>query len=112
MGTGGFSSSLLEELELSAGFVLSAAFVAPAALPSVVLACFGTAAFGAGFPSEGGSVLAGAALLESAAAGAGFTGEGTAWEDFVWVRQEQHETRQILQQCCKEIPEPPGKGKH
>lgn len=60
-----------------------------AVLPSVVLACFGTAGFGAGFPWESGGVFAGVALPESDGAGVGFTGGGTAWEDFgggfVWV---------------------------
>lgn len=64
-----------------------------AVLPSVVLTCFGTPGFGAGFPWERGSVFAGAALPESNAAVVGFTGDGTAWEDFgggfVWTRQEQ-----------------------
>lgn len=61
--------------------------------PGVVLACLGTAGFGAGFLWERGSVFAGAALLESDAAGGGFTVDGTAWEDFgsgfVWTRQQQ-----------------------
>lgn len=102
MGTGRSSSSLPEDSEPSTGFVLSAGFVGAAILPSVVLACFGTAAFGAGFPWDSGSDFAGAALPESNAAGVGFTGDETAWEDFgggfVWTRQEQHETRQIPQQ--------------
>ena len=53
-----------------------------AVLPGVVLACFGTAGFGAGFPWDSGSVFAGAALPESDAAGVGFAGDGVAWEDF------------------------------
>lgn len=101
-GTGRSSSSLSEDSELSTGFVLSAGFVGAAVLPGVVLACFGTAGFGTGFPGDSGSGFAGAALPESDAAVVGFTGDGTAWEDFgggfVWTRQEQRETRQIPQQ--------------
>jgi len=53
--------------------------VRAAVLPSVVLACFGTAGFGAGLPWDSGSVFSGAALPESDAAGVGFTGDGMAW---------------------------------
>lgn len=104
MGTGGSSSSLPEESEISAGFVLSAGLVGAAVFPAAVLACFGAAGLGVGFPWTRLSVFAGAALLERDAVGVGFAGDGTAWEDFggasAWTRQEQHETRN-----------PPGKGK-
>lgn len=102
MGTGGSSSSLEDEAELSTGFRVSAGFVGAAVLPSEVLACFGTAGFGAVFPWGSGSVFAGVALTVGDAAGVGFTGDGTAWEDFgggfVWTRYEQSEIRQIPQQ--------------
>ena len=102
IGTGRSASSLPEESELSTGFVLSAGFVGAAVLPSVVLACFGTAGFSAGFPWDTESGFVGAALPEGDAAGVGFSGDGMAWEDFgsgfVWTKQEQHEIRQIPQQ--------------
>lgn len=63
MGTGRSSSSLADEAELSTGFILSAGFVGAAVLPREVLACFGTAGFGAVFPWDSGSVFAGAAVL-------------------------------------------------
>lgn len=98
-GTGRSSSSLLEESVLSSGFMLSAGFAGAAVLPGRVLACFGTAGFGAGFPWDSGRGFAGAALLASDAAGVVFTGGGMAWEGFgggfVWRRQEQCERRQI-----------------
>lgn len=99
MGTGTSSSSLADEAELSTTFILSADFTAAAVLPSVVLACFGTAGFGAVFPCDSGSVFAGAALTESDAAGVGFTGDGTTFGGgFVWTRYEQSEIRQMPQQ--------------
>lgn len=84
---------------LSSSFMLSAGFAGAAVLPGRVLACFGTAGFGAGFPWDRGRGFAGAALLASDAAGVVFTGGGMAWEGFgggfVWRRQEQCERRQI-----------------
>lgn len=101
MGTGRSSSSLADDAVLSTGFIPSAGFVG-AVLPREVLACFGTAGFGAVFPWDNGSAFSGAALTESDAAGVGFTGDGMAWEDFggdfVWTRYEQSEIRQIPQQ--------------
>lgn len=102
MGTGGSSSSLPEESEISAGFVLSAGLVGAAVFPTGVLACFGAADFGAGFPWSRLSVFAGAALPERDAVGVCFAGDGTAWEDFgggfAWTRQEQRETRKTPQE--------------